>query len=698
MQMSTKTQISITGITCSHCAKSIEQHLKEIGLNDAQVNFATKSATFSSSPQLSTEEIIKNLKNIGYGASLDDGSKPNVFSFFSELNFITFLCCLLALPLVTHGFFFAHLFHNPLVQLGLTLPIMLTGGIHFTRSAIISLKLGSPNMDVLIAIGTWSAFIYSITGTVLNLGPDYLFYETSASIIAIVLLGNLIEERALLKTERSVSELQQLQPEKVKIKNSDESESIIASSDLKLNDHIILSPGDRVPCDGKIIEGSAELDLSFLSGESVPKNIQAGDRISSGSLVIGGYCLVLAEQIGEDSSLVRIIKNIQEARAAKPNLEKMADRLVSYFVPVVLVIAALTFLLNLIIGVGFGESLLRAIAVLVVSCPCALGLATPTAVTVALGLAARMGILVRRATLFEAIPKLNHFIFDKTGTLTDGQFQVIDFTTDGIEENQAKSIILALESSSNHPIAKSLKDYCSQSSLEQIKLVDQNEQRGFGVLAKSISGDTYELSSREIALPYNLGLRRNDQVVAKIRLQDQLRPEAFEVISNLTKLKITTEILSGDRLDKTSKCAQILGISKYSAGLKPQDKTNLVAKAASVSQVAFVGDGINDSAALARSQVGITFADSSDLARHSADVVIVSGGLEKILDLIDLSKKTTENIKQNLFWAFIYNILMIPIATLGFLSPLHAAFSMVLSDFIIVANSLRLKLWKPRKR
>lgn len=696
--MATQIKLALEGITCAHCARGIEDHLKEIGLSDARVDFTAKSANFTERTDPALSEVINSLTKIGYKARIfenNTGSKRKP----STLSLLTIFCSLLAAPLVFAKLFHLDFFHIPIVQLTLTLPIMLSGGVYFSQSAFRSLRLKKPNMDILIALGTWSAFVYSLAGTILNLGPDFLFYETSASIIAIVLIGNFIEARAVRKTEDSLTKLQELRPDSIRLRKSGGTEiSLVKLELVQLGDEIILSPGDRIPTDGEIIEGFGELDESFLTGESLPRSATIKDIVYSGALLVGGNIVIKATAVGEESSLVKIIRTIQDARAAKPSLERLADRLTNIFVPIVLVLALVTFVLNLAFGISPAQSLLRAIAVLVISCPCALGLATPTAVTVALGLASRLGILVRKAAVFETLPKATHFCFDKTGTLTDGKFRIEKFESLRNDINGMKKLILGLEAFSHHPIALALRDYCllQNSHLESAVFSKVDERRGFGVFGESSTGIKYELSSRQIDLPYHLALRENDQIIGRIQLSDSLRKEAAITLTYLQSEKIEISILSGDNAERTQEVASALSIREAKSRLLPEDKAREVALREQIHRVVFVGDGINDAAALSRASVGVTFGAASDLARQSADVTIISGGLEKIAYLRQLSQKTTASIKQNLFWAFFYNIIFIPFAALGLLSPMHAAFAMVLSDLIVVANSLRLKLWQPK--
>lgn len=696
--MTKKIELKIEGMTCAHCAKGIEDHLRELGLSDARVDFSSSAARFSEPAGISVSEVISKLRKIGYKAQIFNPEDSSSKRRFSSLQIMTFFCLLLATPLMFAGLLQIEFLHNPLVQLALTVPVMASGGLYFTKSAISSIRIKKPNMDVLIAIGTFAAFAYSLSGTILGLGPDFLFYETSASIIAIVLLGNFLEARAVSKTEDSITRLQQLTPDSIRVKDPETAQiREVPLDQVQLGAIIVLSPGDRVPVDGEIVDGFGEIDEAFLTGESIPRTVRSPEQISSGGLIVGGNMLIKATAVGEESSLVKIIRTIQEARSSKPDLERLADRITAFFVPVVLSISFLTFNLNILFGISAAESLLRAIAVLVIACPCALGLATPTAVTVALGLASSLGILIRKTSVFETLPLAKRYFFDKTGTLTDGRFKVEEFVAlNAKPQDEVKKVILGLEAFSHHPIAIALRDFCSDSgSISATEFEHTDERRGLGIFGKTLTGISYELSSREVEAPYNLALRENEVVVALIKLSDSVRQEAPALMSFLTRKGIELEILSGDSSTKTEQIAKELSISKSSARLLPKEKAERIAQHEKT-RVAFVGDGINDAAALSRADVGITFGSASDMARHSADVTIASGGLEKIAYLIELSEKTTASIKQNLFWAFFYNIIFIPFAAFGMLSPMHAAFAMVLSDLIVVANSLRLKLWKPQ--
>ncbi len=687
---------------CSNCAQSITRYLQRKGLEDVFVNFQTKEVRFRPDDhKISLAEVKKGIHKLGYSV-VEEEQKPPFWTTERKLIIST----IFTLPLLIYHFVMMAGMHwsvleNPWVQLILCLPVFAIGVAHFGVSAFKSLRSGVPNMDVLIFTGSTAAFIYSLIGTFLQ-NPDYIFYETSATIITLVLVGNWLEKRAVAQTTSAIGELGKLQVEKANRILPSGTVVSLSKDEIKRGDLLKVNEGDKIPTDGKIIEGEVQIDESMLTGESDPVLKRAGDSVIGASLVIQGNCKMEVTAVGKDTVLDRMIELVKTAQEDKPDIQRLADRISAIFVPAVLAISLLTFLGSyFVFQIGFQQALMNSIAVLVISCPCAMGLATPTAVMVGVGRLARNGILIKGGQTLEVLAGIRNIIFDKTGTLTTGAFKIRDIEYFTPEESKVNALVYQMEQHSSHPIAKSLLQQMeSRLNGYQPGKLTVEEAKGRGVLAHDEMGNTFKLGSASWTLQEQdenaLVLTENDQLLAKIQIGDDLKPEAAAAIQHLKSKNIKPIILSGDRREKTQKVAETLGIETYYAEQLPEQKLTIVEGLSSEAPTAMVGDGINDAPALARANLGISLSNASATAIQSAQVVLLNGQLDYLTKALNISEATVLTIKQNLFWAFAYNIVAIPIAAAGFLNPMWGALFMAFSDVVVIGNSIRLKFKKIR--
>ena len=700
-----KVQWKVAGMTCANCALTVNKYLQQQGAQAVVVNPIDGDVSFELTGNKPLQQIAKGVESLGYKVEGNGFTADTKRSFLST-NMQRFWFCLpFTILLMLHMLpgVHIHFLMNPWVQLALTLPVFLVGMRFFGRSALKSIRNGVPNMNVLIAIGSAAAFIYSLTGTLFNLGPAYLFYETTATIITLVFLGNYLEEASIQSTQRALKGLVKSQKIMANMIAFDEEHKEIIfpveSTQLRTGDLLLIKTGEQVPADCKILWGEAYVNESILTGESTPLLKKAKDVIIGGSIVEDGNLKAQVTAAGNDSVLSHILELVKKAQGEKPPMQQMADRISAVFVPVVLVIALLTLVINWIILKEFTPSLLRSIAVLVIACPCAMGLATPAAIAVGLGRGARNGILFRNAKSLELFKNIKQVVFDKTGTLTTGKFQVDRWhvNTELLTEEAFKRIVYSMEKYSNHPLAKSI--------VEEWKLTNPihwkniREIKGKGMLAEDKEGNSFALGSYHLVKgltkddTHNVYLLYNDALAGWIDLKDQLRPEAAEVVSYLHKKGLKTVLLSGDRQDKTQKLGEILSIDTVIAERSPEQKLQTIEELSSKMPTVMVGDGINDAPALAKATIGVSMSDASQLAMQSAQVVLLNHGLQKLPTALGLGKHTFLTIRQNLFWAFSYNIIAIPIAALGLLGhygPTYGALIMAVSDVVLAANSVRL--------
>lgn len=684
-------------MTCTNCAMGVQKFLEKKGLEDVQVSFSTGEASFVAKDTLDRQSIVSGIERLGYQVKEDHANQqessprisPIEWKFIATLPFTAILLSAMFLPF--------DWLHNGWIQMGIALPVYAIGIWHFGRSAWASLKTGIPNMDVLITMGASAAFLYSLYGTFNALGHDFLFYETAATIITLVLLGNIIEYRSVRQTTHALRELSNLQPQealRVLEKEGSEQLETIPVSAIQPGFVLQVNEGDKVPIDGQVEQGQAALDESMLTGESMPVEKEVGDAVIGGTIIQRGQLRISATTTPSDSTLQQIIELVKRTQSSKPPIQRFADKVSAIFVPIVTLIALLTFFIGHFgFGISSTQALLNSIAVLVIACPCAMGLATPTAVMVGVGRAAKNGILIKGGETIEATANTRFVVFDKTGTLTTGEIEVERMDAAGLSEQSVKQYIVALEQRSSHPIAKALLQAFPQSEAAQLSQV--KEIKGAGMTGKDAQGDNWTLGSHRILsgrqADGDLFLLRNDDIVATLWLADTIKVEAKDMIARLTSHGITPVLLSGDRQVKCNQVARVLGIEKIHAEQLPDQKLQVIAEYMQLGKTIMVGDGINDAPALAKAHVGISLSNATQIAIQSAQIVLLNGHLERLPQALGITRGTVVTIKQNLFWAFFYNTLAIPIAAVGLLNPMIAALSMAFSDVIVVGNSIRLK-------
>ena len=692
-----KVKIQVEGMTCANCAAGIKKHLTNKGLNDVNVNFSTGEASCNLNDTQTKREVESIIKKLGYSILAEKDNKSGLSKVERYFYFTLFF----TLPLFSHMFFPKDsIIQNPLLQFVLCLPVYIIGIAYFGKSAWSSIKTAIPNMDVLIFTGSSAAFFYSIYGWLINYGTpeahNYLFFETTATIITLVLLGNVLEHKSVKKTTTAISDLSAIQ--QVIAKKEIEGKILeISYEEIKVDDILIINSGDKIPTDGVIISGSAYIDESMITGESIPVDKKEGDEVIGGTIITEGNLRIKATKVGDDTLLSQIIELVKNAQNNKPNIQKIGDQVSAVFVPVVLAISISTyFISHYFFNIEMQDAFLRSIAVLVISCPCAMGLATPTAVMVGIGRAAKNGILIKGGDTLEKLASIKTIVFDKTGTLTTGKFIVSQFTILDGDENDVKNIIYNIEQHSSHPIAKSLCNAFQENS-SPLKLSDIAEEKGVSISA-NIDDNTYTIGSSKIySSPekYDLFVLKNKELIATLNISDELKTNTDLVISSLHKRGYTTTLLSGDKKEKCNQIASELGITTIYSEQLPQDKIAKIEELVSSNKTAMVGDGINDAPALAKATIGISLGNATQIAIQSADVVLLNNeDLSQLPQTMQIGKHTLLTIKQNLFWAFAYNIVAIPIAVMGLLNPMWGALFMAFSDVIVIGNSIRLRYKK----
>jgi len=710
----------VEGMSCSNCALTIGNYLKKEGLQNVKVNLIGGDVSFDADGKNSQPNIIKGIESLGYQVHTGNKDITAKDKRFLKNHFQRFLFCLVfTLPLMLHmldKWIHFHWLMNPWLQLALCLPVYIVGMNFFGRSAIHSIRNKMPNMNVLIAIGATAAFLYSLIGTILNLGENYLFYETAAAIITLIFFGNFIEDFTIQSTQKALNSLaksQKLMANMIAFDDQHQEQIFpIENSQLRTGDLILIKSGEQVPADCKILWGDASVNESIITGESMPIEKHAKDNLIGGSIINDGTVRAQVTTAADDSVLSNIINLVRQAQGEKPPVQQMADKISAIFVPVVLIIAAITFMGNYFYFHELTPSLMRSIAVLVIACPCAMGLATPAAIAVGLGRAAKNGILFRNPKSLELFKNIQQVVFDKTGTLTTGKFAISNWQLAVVDTSLTthnsqltiqhsafsihdfQRITFSLEKYSNHPIAKCIA--ASWKAKNEIRWKKIEEIKGLGMKAQDRDGNIYMAGSYKAVSAFtkddkhNVYVIKNNELLGWIDVQDEIRTEAKTVVDYFKKRNIKTILLSGDKKDKCELLASQLGIDEVITEQTPVEKLNIVEKLNNLVPTAMIGDGINDAPALAKATIGISLSDASHIAMQTADVVLMNNGIKNFPLALGLGKHTFVTIKQNLFWAFFYNVIAIPIAALGFLSPAVAALAMGLSDVVLAANSARL--------
>lgn len=735
-----KLELDIVGMSCTNCAKSIQTYLQKIdGIKSVEINFTSETAEIEyESKKVSKETIKENIKKLGYTPieeEVDEAEekrnkalkKQRIKIFFS----ILFSIIIIGISMRDH-FNFLKFLNNANENLLYIILIFLSSivvfwcGNKFLIGAFNALKNKTSNMDSLVSLGTLSSYIYSLIlslNHIFNLkislfqNSHEVYFETSSMIITFILIGNYLEAKLKAKTYTSINKLKGLRSKYVNIiRNGNELQ--IPYRKVKVNDIVIVKTGEKVPVDGYILEGQCIVDESTVTGESMNYEKLEGDYMISGTMVINGAVKIRAEKVGEDTTLSKIINLVKEASLSKPKIQRLADKISAVFVPLVIIIAILTFLIwHIIIGEAFDKSLLYAVSVLIIACPCALGLASPMAVVIGIGRAAENGVLFNNIEAIEKLNKVNTICFDKTGTLTTGKMKIKSIqSTNGFNVNEVLKYAYSLEKYSNHPIAKSINYYCSNKNIipyQDVENVVNHHGMGItGIVNKKqvIIGNSRILRSNNIPLPDKYENNNNkllyisieNKVLAAIEFSDTEKAGNQEIISKLKEKDIDLYLISGDEETATKQVANSLDIKNYIFKALPEDKEKIISKLQKDGKyVAMVGDGINDTPSLARANVSIAVGTATDIVVDSSDIVLLKGEIKNIVKAFNISRHTVRIIKQNIFWAFFYNIIAIPLAA-GILSPygiiispVMASMLMAFSDVVtVIGNSLRLKVVK----
>lgn len=719
-------QLQLRNMTCVACAGHIEKALNKLPGVTATVNFATETAKVNFIPGLSTVgDLIAAVSRAGYDASEISESghaeqkARRLAAYLAELR-LFWISALLTLPLVLQmGAMFSGHDMDMLprwLQWLLATPVQFWIGRRFYVGAWHSLRGGSANMDVLIALGTSMAYVFSAVVTAFAL-DQHVYFEASAAIITLVLLGKLMEARAKGKTSEAIEALIRLQPKTARIERDGEVLEVPADS-LQANDIFIVRPGENLPVDGVVVEGVSSVNESMLTGESMPIGKQPGAKVFAATLNQQGLLKCRATGVGAHTQLAAIIRLVEEAQGSKAPIQRMADTISGIFVPVVVIVSMLTLGITWWIAGDFVSALINAVAVLVIACPCALGLATPTAIMVGTGRGAQAGVLVKNAAALEHAEKIQTLIVDKTGTLTEGKPEVTDIVSvAAIDERDLLQIAASLEQGSEHPLARAVLDSAQSKQLSLQPIHDFTAITGSGISAR-IDETAYLMGSPKFLMQQGVAIDEKPvgnlqaegktvvgiasvsgdghRLLGYLAIADRLRDTSIKAIAKLQAMGIDIVMLTGDNKATAAAIASRTGITRYRAEVLPQDKAVEVMNIKADGQfTAMVGDGINDAPALAAADVSFAIGAGSDVAIEAADITLIRNDLMSVADAISLSRATLRKIRQNLFFAFVYNILGIPLAAIGMLNPVIAGAAMAMSSVSVVSNSLLLKRWQP---
>jgi Cu+-exporting ATPase len=717
-------ELNIDGMTCASCVGRVERALTKVpGVKSVSVNLANERAHLELLGQIDPQILIGAVTKAGYGASVREAEHPQTDNQQSRLQherWALIAAITLALPLVLPMLlqpFGVHWMLPAWAQFALATPVQFIFGARFYVAAWKAVRAGAGNMDLLVALGTSAGYGLSVYEWAIAAGRmPHLYFEASAVVIALVLLGKYLESRAKRQTASAIRALEALRPERA-IQVIDGREQDVAISALRLNDLVLVKPGERFPVDGEVIEGQSHADEALISGESLPVPKQPGDKVTGGAINGEGRLLVRTRALGAETVLARIIRLVEDAQAAKAPIQKLVDKVSQIFVPVVLLLALATLIGWWLYGAPLETALINAVAVLVIACPCALGLATPTAIMAGTGVAARYGILIKDAEALERAHEVSAVVFDKTGTLTSGAPRIAHLSAVDGDEATLLQWAGALQRGSEHPLAKAVLDACTERRLQVDDVTDSQSLTGRGI-AGTLEGRRLALGNRRLleesglnagalaesaaawetegrTLSWLIEQKPEPRVLGLFAFGDTLKPGALQAVQQLSARHISSHLLTGDNRGSANVVAQALGIRDVHAEVLPADKAATVAALKQTGVVAMVGDGINDAPALAAADIGIAMGGGTDVAMHAAGITLMRGDPRLVPAALEISRKTYAKIRQNLFWAFVYNLIGIPLAAFGFLNPVLAGAAMALSSVSVVSNALLLKTWKP---
>ena len=736
-EIHTKETFQVLGMSCAVCALNVETTLgAQEGVYEAKVNFAGSTVLVDYNPRVITPvELQKAVESAGYELVVENTEDTDQADRLQREEFLalkrkTIGAIVLAVPVFVIGMFFMHMPYGNWIMLAFTIPVMAFFGRDVFVHAYMQLKHGRANMDTLVAVSTGVAFLFSLFNTI---WPEYwtsrgleahVYYEAAAVIIALILLGRLLEAKAKFSTSTAIKKLMGLQPKTVTKILADGSEEEVPIREVVVGDVLVVKPGEKIPVDGEVTEGSSFVDESMITGESIPVEKVKGQPVYAGTINEKGSFRFRADKVGGETVLANIIRMVQEAQGSKAPVQKLVDRIAGIFVPVVMGIAVITFIVWMLIGgdLAFTHALLTSITVLVIACPCALGLATPTAIMVGIGKGAEHNILIKDAESLELMYRVNAIVLDKTGTITEGKPVVTDIHwTPGSEDERYPSILLEIERRSEHPLADAVVQKFKEKVVNEISVSDFENQTGKGVTAK-VGDKVYLVGNRALLEVSHVILDDDNEklavrwegdgktvvffagegrVLALVAVADKIKESSRQAVATLHEKGIDVYMLTGDNALTARAVADQVGIRHFKAEVMPGEKANFVEALQHEGKVvAMVGDGINDSQALAQADVSIAMGKGSDIAMDVAKVTLITSDLNVIPRAIVLSRQTVRAIRQNLFWAFIYNIIGIPLAAgvlygiNGFLlNPMIAAAAMAFSSVSVVTTSLRIK-WK----
>jgi Cu+-exporting ATPase len=720
--------LDIEGMTCASCVGRVEKALRKVaGVLDASVNLATESARIHVAAGVQPQTLTAAVERAGYHARqhrLNAGTTEQTAQQGNrELQHMIF-AALLSLPLTVPmllEFFGGRWMLSGWVQLALATPVQFWLGARFYRAGWKAVRAGSGNMDLLVALGTSAAYGLSTYLLLTHTdGMPHLYFEASAVVITLVLLGKWLETRAKRQTAAAIRALQVLRPDTARIRRGG-MDVDVPIEQVRLGDIVVVRPGERVAVDGVVEEGMTHIDESLITGESLPVAKQAGDKVTGGSINAEGFLLVRTGAIGAETTLSRIIRLVESAQSAKAPIQHLVDKVSAVFVPVVLVIALLTLLTWWWQGVGIEPAIINAVAVLVIACPCALGLATPAAIMAGTGIGAKYGILIKDAEALEVAHDVTTVVFDKTGTLTEGKPTLTAAAPHGIDRSELLRLAAAIQQGSEHPLARAVVNAAQAENIVAPLATDIAALPGRGLAAR-VEGRSLQLGSSRLlqelgvdpgplaaqaawlegegnTISWLIATDGDKHLLGLLAFGDQLKASARQAVRHLHSLGVKTVLLTGDNKGSAAAVGNALGIDQIVAEVLPADKADKIAVLKAGGQkVAMVGDGINDAPALAAADVGIAMATGTDVAMHAAGITLMRGDPALVAAAIDVSRRTYNKIRQNLFWAFIYNLVGIPLAAFGLLSPVIAGAAMAFSSVSVISNALLLRRWAPARQ